>query len=461
MTERYDETERRLSAALQAMASEAPAPAGLWARVASRLDELGTARAWWQRRWGLAAMGAAAAVVLAVGGVGTAQLAAGQFSADDSGLESAGWELVRIEGSDNSLTWGPSGPRGPAGSPGPAADRLARVYLTDADQASGAFETETPIPMPALPAQAPQARVAATVVTTERQVISRASLNIETPDVNMAVAQLRRLVDSVEGFLEHVSTSGAPIPQSASATVRVPSDRFLETIDRIERLGKAVGQSLGQEDVTLEVIDIEARLESQKRTESSLLELLDRTASVNEILDVERELGRVRADIEAMEGRLSFLTGSVALATIYVEFLLPPHTAPSGSSASLRIEVDDVEQAAQRIRTLVRDAEGSVGDVTLVVREEGAEAYFSFLAPGRAFEAVLASTTAEGKVLYREVRQPGSEDTANADLLARVDVTLRTPPVPSRWLTVGLPVGGALVLLIVAGAVLTRRRGRV
>ncbi len=479
MSERYDDTERRLSAALQAMASEAPAPAGLWARVASRLDELGTARAWWRGRWTLLAAGSAAAVVLAFGGVGIAQLATGMGSegqllsmgsndqSDAANVRqelslrassSAFWNLV-----DND------------------ADREAResVTLQEARQAAepravptapprAPTETLSPIPAPSGPsgpagmAGMPGAAPEYQVVDGERQVISQASLDVEVSDVSGAVTQLRSLVESVGGFLEHVSTSGGPDPQRASAVVRVPSERFLNAMERIERLGKARGQSLGQQDVTGEVIDLEARLRSELRTEESLLELLDRAVSVSDVLTVERELSRVRASVERLQGQIEFISKSVALATIEVSFSLPPDTTPSAPTASLQIEVEDVEGAVRRIQDIVGNAGGTMGQVTVVLNPNGAEAFLSSRVPAPAFESVLASATVDSVVLHQEIRRAGlQQDTPDEDLVARVEMVLQSPQAASRWLTVGLPVGGALVLLLIAGvAVVAYRRGR-
>ena len=460
MTERYDDTERRLSAALQAMASEAPAPAGLWARVASRLDELGTARSWWGGRLRLATLCVAAAVVLVVGGVGTAQLAAGQFSGNDSGLESASGDFFSFQGADDSVAvLGPRGSRGlagPAGADGQADNSVAfDPGWTTTEQLASITETQ-------LPAPAPQADAGSLVVDSERQVISRASLDVEVTDVSAAITRLRALIESVGGFIEQVSTSGGPHPESGYASVRVPSERFLDALDSIERLGKPLGQSLGQQDVTGEVIDLEARLRSELRTEESLLKLLDRAVSVSDVLTVERELSRVRANVERLQGQIDFISKSVALATIAVTFSLPPNFTATAPSASLWLEVGDVEGSVQRIRNLVSEAGGTMGQVTVLTSPEGSRATLSSRVPVRAFDSFLASATIGAVVLHRETRRAGlSQEGPDEDLFARVEMELQSPDGPNRWLTVGLPVGGALVLLIIAGAVLTLRRRRV
>ena len=83
MSEQNENTEHRIREALLAEAGDAPAPSDLWARVEPRLERPATPSVGWQRRWRMAAMGAAAAVVLAVGGAGIALISTGLSSGNE------------------------------------------------------------------------------------------------------------------------------------------------------------------------------------------------------------------------------------------------------------------------------------------------------------------------------------------------------------------------------------------
>ncbi len=299
--------------------------------------------------------------------------------------------------------------------------------------------------------------------TGERQIISQASLDLEVSDVNAAATQLRGLVESFGGFIEHISTSGGPNPEHGSAVVRVPGDRFLDALDSIERLGRAMGQTLGQRDVTGEVIDLEARLKSEQSAEQSLLKLHERAVSVSDVLTVERELARVRADIERLQGQLEFIQRSVALATITVSFVLPPGSVPVAPSASLQVEVDDVERAVSRIRELVGGTGGTMGEVIVTTRRDSEEAFLSFRVPASALDSVLASTVGEGVVIRQEVQSDGRlrQGELDDDLQARVNVHVQTPRGSDLWRSIRAEVaGGFLVLVSVAGALALVFRAR-
>ena len=461
MDEQQDDVERRLSAALHRMGSEARAPEGLWAHIEPRLEDRVMVRGGWGRRLGMAAMGVAAALVLAVGGVGTTRVAN---------------DLLSGSGDDGAALLSVSGPPGQ-----PAPDSFGAFDANDEALKSLAVLSEpTAVPRPQgvdstelgwLPVDADglEARQERSVVEAQgsagnRQIVSQASLTIEVRNVNAAMIQLRGLVESAGGFIEHISTSGGPNPEYGSAVVRVPGERFVETLDRIEGLGRPLEQSLGQRDVTGQAIDLEARLKSERSAEQSLLKLLDRAASITDVLTVERELARVRATVERLQGELEYLQRSVALATIAVSFTLPPGAVPIAPSASMQIQVGDVEGSVRRVRDLVGGAGGRMGQVTVSTRTNGQDAFLSFEAPASAFEGLLASLAGDGVILHREVRSDGRLPSAGSDddLQARFTVTLQTPEESDLWGDVLLPAGGALaaLLIVVAAALAIRARRR-
>ena len=472
MSEQHENTERLLREALLAEAGGAPAPPDLWTRVQPRLEQPAMPSLGWQRRWGLAAAGAAAALVLAMGGAGAVLIATGlsqggenpvflALSPDEGGMDG------RIEADDNAWIALPDtlSERDMRSEPGEGAELAdisvtakVRAELAQPAQPQGGTDESTVFNQSG--SWSPQGFAG------ERQIISQASLDLEVSDVNAAATQLRGLVESIGGFIEHVSTSGGPNPEYGEAVVRVPGDRFLSALDSIEQLGKAVGQSIGQQDVTGEAIDLEARLKSELSTEQSLLKLLDRAVSVSDVLTVERELSRVRAEVERLQGQLEFIQRSVALATITVTFVLPPGFTPAAPSASLWIEVDEVERSVRRIGDLVSGAAGTMGRVTISTRPDGQEANLSFHAPASAFDSLLTSLTGDGVLLRREVQSDGllRQDERNDDLQARIAVQLTTPEDPDLWRSAGLlAAGGALLLLSVSGAlalVLRARRRR-
>jgi len=173
----------------------------------------------------------------------------------------------------------------------------------------------------------------------DRKVIKTAYIKLEVSDFDAAASEVERLAYEAGGYISESNSYVTPSNhRRGTITIRVPESSFGSIIQEIRKLGKVVSYSSSGRDVTEEYIDLEARLRNLRRQEERLLEILDRAESVEDVLEVERELGRVRGEIERLEGRLRYLNNRVEFATITVELLEPE---PIAQSLGLRSVISD------------------------------------------------------------------------------------------------------------------------
>ena len=143
---------------------------------------------------------------------------------------------------------------------------------------------------------------------------------IEVDELEPAVDALNALATRVGGYVTNVSVqTGEDRTREAMLTMRVPVARFDEAIEALEPLGDVEAVNVGSEDVGEAYADMEVRLANGRRLEQRLLELLTtRTGSLEDVLAVERELARVRQEIESFEGRMRYLRNRVDMSTLSV-----------------------------------------------------------------------------------------------------------------------------------------------
>jgi hypothetical protein len=105
-----------------------------------------------------------------------------------------------------------------------------------------------------------------------------------------------------------------------SASFRVPADQLDAALAEIKQLARVEKESQGGEEVTDQYVDLTARLSNARRTEQTLLDVLEkRTGKLSDVLAVEQELARVREEIERMQAELKNLQNRVSFATLQVE----------------------------------------------------------------------------------------------------------------------------------------------
>jgi hypothetical protein len=181
-----------------------------------------------------------------------------------------------------------------------------------------------------------------------------ATVRLVVADVDQARSILERQLTSHQGYVSHLQVTGErPATRTLITTVKVPTDQVDATLTVVRSLGRVQDESRGSEDVTAQSMDLDARLVNARRTEQRLVAVLEhRTGKVSDVLEVEREIARVRSEIEQMEGARKRLTTRIDFATIELRLEEERHAGLTVSPPSVRAElrnaaVDGVRDAAE------------------------------------------------------------------------------------------------------------------
>ena len=179
---------------------------------------------------------------------------------------------------------------------------------------------------------------------------------VEVDSLESAVGAVRRLGARLGGYVADVSiVGGRDQVRSATLQLRLPAARFDEAVAGLAPFGHVERVSVRAEDVSEEYVDGAARLANARRLEARLVELLGRTsARLADVLAVERELARVREEVERIEGRLRWLRARSALSTLAVTVHeRAPLVGPAPASAPI---AEAVRQAWRNFVALVAGA---------------------------------------------------------------------------------------------------------
>lgn len=161
-----------------------------------------------------------------------------------------------------------------------------------------------------IPAQDPSASM----------IIRNGTASVEVRTLDPAVAGVTALAARLGGHVANSSvTGGRNEVRSAMLEVKVPAQRYGEALSGLSAFGTVENANTNAQDVGEEYVDLTARINNARRLEERLLTLLaTRAGKLEDILAVERELARVRQEIEQIEGRLRFLRSRAAMSTLTV-----------------------------------------------------------------------------------------------------------------------------------------------
>jgi hypothetical protein len=289
-----------------------PEPVGLERTLGALASGGGSKKPWWIAHGFQLAFGAACTVIVAAI---LFPVFAQSKSAAKKSMELAAYKRAQLEetnGFDADVTAGWS-PQTSASAPLPPSTmkgevergREGRVYASDtASPMAGAnieFGAKTPNP------------------SRLRFEIKTAQLSVEVEDVPKAQTEAENIAKSVGGRVESSSKSNDEgTLATANLTLRVPVDTFQGAVNRLRNLGRVTSDNLTGQDVTTQVVDVEARLKVLRAEEDQYVELLKATNKIGEVLSVRERLSQVRQEIESLDATRKSLRDQSAESTIHL-----------------------------------------------------------------------------------------------------------------------------------------------
>ena len=142
----------------------------------------------------------------------------------------------------------------------------------------------------------------------ESRVQINGNLSLEVQNVSTALEQIKAVVIQYGGKITS-SDSGDSFSRYANVSALIPRESLYELIDAVKDISaKVTNENISSNDVTEEFVDVEAKLNVMKQTELRFISLLSETTNIEEVMIVERELMRLRGEIDSLEGRLQYLS---------------------------------------------------------------------------------------------------------------------------------------------------------
>ena len=157
---------------------------------------------------------------------------------------------------------------------------------------------------------------------------------VEVQKLDPSILKIRQLVAQVGGYITNSSMSGGRDQiRQASIEIKIPNTQYDQAVGSLSSIGKVETVNSSAQDVGEEFVDVTARTANARRLEERLINLLDRrTGKLDEVLRVERELARVREEIERYDGRLRYLSARVAMSTLTINVHEPAPVIEPGSN---------------------------------------------------------------------------------------------------------------------------------
>ncbi|MEI6848672.1 MAG: DUF4349 domain-containing protein [bacterium] len=157
-------------------------------------------------------------------------------------------------------------------------------------------------------------------------VIRTGTFSLEVEDVDASLTKLTGVVKRQGGYVSGSYRYTDTSTPYLTVTFRVPAASFDAAVLALRAEGTVLSEQISTYEVTMQLVDLEARLRNLRASETALLELMSRATTVSDVLAVQTQLTSVRSDIESYDAQRASLADQVAMTTVSVTI------SPIGSS---------------------------------------------------------------------------------------------------------------------------------
>ena len=242
----------------------------------------------------------------------------------------------------------------------------------------------------------------------DRKLITTVHMEAETEDLDAMLDHVNSKIAALGGYMESQEINNGSAyskyrHRSSSMTIRIPAENLSQFVDMVSENCNIISNYRTSEDVTLQYVSLESRIEALEIEEDRLLALLEQADNMEDLLTIESRLTDVRYELEQIHSQMLVMQNRINYSTIHLYL-------------SKVIEYTEVEEEpetfGQRIaRGFTKSIKGVWnGIVEFVIFFISALPYFVLLG-GIALVVILIIRKARKKAPRKKAKQNPSEPT--------------------------------------------------
>jgi len=176
-----------------------------------------------------------------------------------------------------------------------------------------------------------QGRADESAASFEPDIIRTGYLSLSVDSPSETADQITDVVEAAGGRIASRSDYtpvdyGQP---SSYLEARIPYDVLDATVETIQELGDVQEVSLNSVDVSLQKVDLDARIGVLEAAIERLNELLAEAASTSDLIAVESALSERQAELDSLQSQRDYLSDQTLFATLSISVITPANATPA------------------------------------------------------------------------------------------------------------------------------------
>lgn len=160
------------------------------------------------------------------------------------------------------------------------------------------------------------------VKQSQDKIIYTYNYSVETKEFDKFMDMVDARISEYGGYTESADINGNEALgqyRYANLVIRIPSDRIREFLDMVSTNSNVTYSHKSSDNVTLQYVDLQSHIKALKVEQESLMNLLAKAESVEDIISLQSQLTQVRYEIESYESQLRTFDNKIDYTTLYLD----------------------------------------------------------------------------------------------------------------------------------------------
>jgi hypothetical protein len=157
-------------------------------------------------------------------------------------------------------------------------------------------------------------------------------MTLETSDVSTVFDKVKQAVLDAGGRIETSSYFAGDrySTPSGQVTARIPEAKLDAAIEALSAISKRTALNLSSSDVTLQRVDLEAKVKALTAARDRLQQLVSKATTISDLIEAENALAQRQAELDSYQGQLDYLKSQSAESTLTIAIVSSATPVTSG-----------------------------------------------------------------------------------------------------------------------------------
>lgn len=150
-----------------------------------------------------------------------------------------------------------------------------------------------------------------------KKIIKSGDMTIEVADIKTAQEKIQKTIKNNKAYIQNERFSNSETQTTLSMEIRIPNQNFDQLVNSFsDGIGSISAKNIRVQDVTEEYTDVSIRLKNKLAYLEKYRDLLKRSASTKDLLEIQEKIRGLEEEIESSEGRLRYIDDQVNYSTL-------------------------------------------------------------------------------------------------------------------------------------------------